>query len=216
MSNRTLNLVFESSKSRGVARLVLLAIADRSDDEGKAWCGTADIASRAAIARNHVIRHTTALSELGELEIGFRQGKNNTNLYRVLICPAAGQSQGGTVPPRAAACPTMGLNPSHHGTRTPRTPKNPKGKVEKFDPTSSELPFSSPAFSESWKTWCQHRKEKGHPLTPTTTRQQLAKLAAMGETRAIAAIDNSVTGGYQGIYEPKGNQAEKPRPKFQL
>lgn len=119
MSNRVLNSVFESSKARGVARLVLLCIADRADDEGKAWCGTADIANRAAIARNHVIRHTTALSELGELEIGFRQGKNNTNFYRVLICPTAGQSQGGTVPPRAAACPTMGRNPSHHGTRTP-------------------------------------------------------------------------------------------------
>ena len=36
MSNAILNAVFAHSESRGVARLVLLSLADRADDKGRA------------------------------------------------------------------------------------------------------------------------------------------------------------------------------------
>jgi hypothetical protein len=100
----------------------------------------------------------------------------------------------------------QGLHPNPHITQ-----KNPKGaKRERFDAGSVSLPFSSTQFSESWKSWIQHRKEKRQSLTPTATRQQLAKLGDMGEARAIAAISHSVASGYTGIFEPK-SQAEKPK-----
>ena len=92
MSNSVLTAVFEGSRSKGAARLVLLAIADRANNEGRAWCGTADIAKRAGILRNHVVRHTRLLSELGELEIGYREGKRSTNCYLVKACTMVGLS----------------------------------------------------------------------------------------------------------------------------
>ena len=125
MSNGVLTAVFEGSRSKGVARLVLLAIADRADDEGRAWCGTADIAKRAGISRNHVVRHTKLLNELGELEVGFREGKKNTNQYLVKPCPRAGLSQGGTVP--RGDCPTTGCSMSQGGAKhVPWWDTNPK------------------------------------------------------------------------------------------
>lgn len=142
MSNAVLNLVFDHSRSRGIDRLVLLSIADRSDDDGNAWCGTADISKRAGIERQHVTRHTNKLSLLGELEIGFREGPNKANRYRISICPTVGQSQGGTVPPRGAGCPKVVQNMSHSGTQTPRTHLTPKIDIS-----------SDPDFSVFWNAY---------------------------------------------------------------
>ena len=46
MSNAVLNAVFQHSKAEGVARLVLLSLADRADDSGRAWCGAKDFCTR--------------------------------------------------------------------------------------------------------------------------------------------------------------------------
>jgi hypothetical protein len=67
-----------------------------------------------------------------------------------------------------------------------------------------ELPFSSPDFLMFWGNWEQHRIEIKKKLTPTTKKQQLAKLGEMGEARAIAALKHSLAGGWQGIFEPQG------------
>lgn len=65
------------------------------------------------------------------------------------------------------------------------------------------LPFVSAEFSNAWKRWESHRKEIRKPLTPTTTEQQLKQMAAMTESAAIAMIENSIRGGYQGLFEAK-------------
>jgi len=64
------------------------------------------------------------------------------------------------------------------------------------------------AFRVAWGEWIQHRKEKGKPLTPSTASKQLKEVSALGETRAIAAIDYSILKGWQGIFE---NQNHTPK-----
>jgi len=81
---------------------------------------------------------------------------------------------------------------------------------ERFDAESVQLPFQSEKFSQAWSTWLRHRKEIGHPLTPTAMSRQLSKLKAMGEARAIATIEHSVANGWQGLFEPKPATNEKP------
>lgn len=71
------------------------------------------------------------------------------------------------------------------------------------------LPFDSPDFLMFWSNWEQHRIEIKKKLTPTTKRQQLAKLAEMGEARAIAALKHSLAGGWQGIFEPDNKSAKQ-------
>ena len=81
---------------------------------------------------------------------------------------------------------------------------------ERFDAESVQLPFQSEKFHLAWSTWAKHRKEIGHPLTPTATSQQLTKLSAMGEARAIAAIEHPVANGWQRLFEPKPDNDRGP------
>jgi hypothetical protein len=68
-------------------------------------------------------------------------------------------------------------------------------------PIPGEL--DSAEFRAAWDQWQQHRRELKKPLTQTATQKQLAKLARMGERRAIAALEHSAANGWQGIFEPK-------------
>jgi hypothetical protein len=74
-------------------------------------------------------------------------------------------------------------------------------------PKAVEIPseLSGAGFLESWNNWLSHRNEIKKPLTPTSTVQQLKKLATMGETRAIEAINHSIGNGWTGIFEPKSD-----------
>ena len=85
---------------------------------------------------------------------------------------------------------------SSSSTTTPKTNNNKERAV------ALVLPFDSPDFKLFGSNWQQHRIEKKAKLTPTATKQQLERLAEMGEERAIAALKHSMSNGWQGIYEP--------------
>ncbi len=94
MSNAALNAVFARSRARGVARLVLLSIADRADETGSAWCGVTDIAARAHIARSNVHRALDTLEALGELSSTSRAGRHGCNVYQLAPSLLAGGEPG--------------------------------------------------------------------------------------------------------------------------
>jgi len=73
------------------------------------------------------------------------------------------------------------------------------------------LPFGSEEFRKTWSDWKTHRKEKRQKLTPSTEISQLKKLSEMGESRAIAALRNSIEKGYQGIFESKESTSQPQR-----
>jgi uncharacterized protein YdaU (DUF1376 family) len=79
---------------------------------------------------------------------------------------------------------------------------------------SHSLPFADEDFASAWADWCQHRKEKKKPVTPTSAKLQLQELEDMGVDRAIKAIDHSIAKGYQGIFEPSQFNGQKPKPNF--
>ena len=73
--------------------------------------------------------------------------------------------------------------------------------------------LDSDMFKEAWGRWTAHRKEIGKALTPSTTKAQLKKLATLGVTRAVIAIDHSIENGWTGLFEPSTNgngQAKTP------
>jgi hypothetical protein len=69
-----------------------------------------------------------------------------------------------------------------------------------------------PTFREAWGEWEAHRREKKKPITPRSRTMAFKQLAAMGPARAIAAIENSIANGYQGIFEGKTQQQRDTRP----
>lgn len=83
MCMKTSQYVWQHSKAKGTARLVLLAIADHANDDGEADPGENRLASMAAVS-NRTVR--TALQDLetaGEIVIQPRSGR--TNLYIIPV-----------------------------------------------------------------------------------------------------------------------------------
>jgi hypothetical protein len=85
---------------------------------------------------------------------------------------------------------------------------NPPRVVALPEPPAS---LRTPQFLLAWESWQAHRKELKKPLTPTSTQQQLEKLAEMGPDRAVSTLRNSIANGWQGIFEEKSMPAQPRR-----
>jgi len=90
--------VWKHSKQKGTALLVMLAIADHTNDEhGVAWPSVRKLAERARTTRTHVQRLLRRLEEAGELQVLLRHGtvsttggSQKTNIYRVVVVESEG------------------------------------------------------------------------------------------------------------------------------
>jgi len=92
--------------------------------------------------------------------------------------------------------------------RSKEPPKSPTGD---FDPTKLEMPFPSADFVIAWSDFSKMRREIRKPLRETGAKASLKKLGAMGEARAIAALEHTTANEWQGIREPEQPVAKKPK-----
>lgn len=87
MSFKVTNWVWARSESRNGARLVMLALADRADDNGFAWPSVDDLAERTKLSPRAVQKAILCLVEIGELEVENGGGRHRSNRYRILPKP---------------------------------------------------------------------------------------------------------------------------------
>lgn len=92
MNPRVQDIAIRSS-SRGVTRLVLLALALELNEASVCTASTGRLAALAGIKRNHIGRHINKLVKAGEVAVELMAGPNRCNIYRLL--PGRGESQGG-------------------------------------------------------------------------------------------------------------------------
>jgi len=85
--------------------------------------------------------------------------------------------------------------------RTPSSSSSSSSSSSIKEESALVLPFESHEFAEAWHRWTKYRKEIKKPITPTMAESQLKNLAAMGEGRAIAMIENTISKGWQGLRE---------------
>ena len=93
------------------------------------------------------------------------------------------------------------------GNKKKSTGEKTADEIFSFDNFPENLRTDS--FLSAWSEWEKHKKEIRKKLTPSTMKKQLKKLSAMGEIKAIQAINNSITNGWQGLFEPKQSQQSK-------
>ncbi len=111
MAINVMSWAWRESRADGADLLVLLAIADQSnEDGGGAWPSVVGLATRARVSVRTVQRCLARLIELGELEVQYGAGHNGVNVYRVLM-------EGRPATP--SACHPVSLSP-----RQPVTPTN--------------------------------------------------------------------------------------------
>ena len=87
MSFKVTNWVWSRSESRNGARLVMLALADRADDNGQAWPSVDDLAERTKLSPRAVQKAIANLVEIGELEVENGGGRHRSNRYRIVPKP---------------------------------------------------------------------------------------------------------------------------------
>jgi hypothetical protein len=86
MSVQAMSWVLDHSKSRLASRLVLLAIANHSNESGQnAWPQVSTIAREAHVGERQVQRSLVELVALGELFVWLQVGPRRSNVYQVLM-----------------------------------------------------------------------------------------------------------------------------------
>jgi len=202
----------------GSALKVLLALARRADSSGRCWPSQPKIATDTGLRPRAVRGALARLRALALIETQTQPG--HATIYHVTPAPPCRPNNGGVAPP----CRT----PRHHdagdpGTAVPTTPappclqnntqeQHPKNKTQRTRPkargcAAAGMPLpaelDSDVFRQAWGRWQTHRTEIRKKLTPSTAVAQLRKLAAIGEVRAVAAINRSIEAGWTGIFEER-------------
>lgn len=180
-------------------------------ERGQLAIARADIAAALDLSEKQVRRALLLLEKSGEIRADFRAGLFNVvtvvkwDTYQpgaVGSGPTEGGGQGMTQGrPRADLGPTDKEGKEREEgkkVKNKKPPKSPKG-----DSAVIPAELETPEFQAAWSDWKAHRAEIRKPLTPTCLKQQLAKLAAMGTTRAVIAIKHSIANGWTGLFEPK-------------
>lgn len=223
MSNRCLNAVFAHSASRGVARLVLIAVADRANDQGMAFCGMDDLRdrTRASVSQIHVaLNHLRAA---GELIVEARKGPMGCNIYRLterLFCAKRDQSTIENNPqfdacagnaPSGSRRVDSGNQTQNSGNRSENS-GNRSQTLRPPDPNPYE-PIRTPiepanlfpdslreqaGFAEQWGEFEQMRRALRKPLTDGARRLILNTLAERPQ-EAGAALSLSIRRSWQDV-----------------
>lgn len=83
MSIRVMSRVWDHSQADGSQLLLMLAIADRSDDDGVCWPGIAYLAKKTRVSERQVKRMIKTAESAGEIYVRRSGGRARTNLYFV-------------------------------------------------------------------------------------------------------------------------------------
>jgi 3-oxoacyl-(acyl-carrier-protein) synthase len=78
-----------------------------------------------------------------------------------------------------------------------------KDKEDKNKESLFDIPevLNTPKFLQAWESWQAHRKEIRKPLTKQSVKMQMKTFAEWGVDRAVAAIEHTISKGWQGIRE---------------
>lgn len=128
MSVRVMTWVWEHSRSRLSARLVLLAIADHANGDGiDAFPSQVQLMRKTGLSERAVQKAIGELVELGELHVSTGGGRGHTNRYRVLMVER----------------PAEDVEPVNPAEETPFTGPNPAKKTPYNENPAGKTPYSA-------------------------------------------------------------------------
>jgi hypothetical protein len=83
MSIKVMTRVWESAPVKGGRLLILLALADFSDDAGRSWPSVATLARKARLTERQAQRCLIELTDQGLLQVSLNAGPHGTNVYEI-------------------------------------------------------------------------------------------------------------------------------------
>jgi hypothetical protein len=135
------NAVWEHSRQRSGALVVLLKLADYANDDGVSWPAISTLAKHARMSKRHVQRCLEKLQRDRELRVVQNRGRKGSNLYKICL-PPIGSERGdaGVSPDIAVAAPVtpmssnkdVSVTQSVNESSIEPTPIVPKGDDKEF------------------------------------------------------------------------------------
>lgn len=148
MSVDVMSAVWKQSKATGTALLLLLAIADNANSEGKAYPSVKRLAQKIRTSERNVQLLLRRLEELGELAIELQAEKRGCNAYYVLLGANGGEEDFTPAPkqpaPRGEEDFTRGGEEDFTGGVKVASP----GGVKRISPEPSVEPSIQPSLVE--------------------------------------------------------------------
>lgn len=206
-----MTLVWEHAPYSENKLIVLLALADWSNDEGCSWPCMQRLADKARIDVRSARRIVRVLEAAGLLETEKGGGRSKQNRYTLNLLkltrtqrpslenPDIRNTDIGGPETRTLEADTRTL-----GAQT-RTRVSSDPLVEPSEEPSLDPPYSGDEFKSALNSFKRHRKQIKKPLSPEAEHLLLLKLSRWPELTATRALEDAVINQWQGVFEPKDN-----------
>lgn len=175
MSVRSMARVWEHSQHGGTDLLMLLAIADFSDDQGTAFPAVDTLAEKCRMKSRNARYILRTLETSGELTIHQNQGPKGSNLYRINLDSLGVQHSAGVqciagVQPIAATPATHCTKPLQPIAAEPSlTVKEPLGRKSARSATMKTCPDDF-QVTDAMTAWANSKGFPGDRIEPETER----------------------------------------------
>lgn len=203
MSVRMMARVWDSGIEDRSELLVMLALADFCDDDGKCWPSMARIAEKARTTERGAQKIVRRLEACGWLSVDTGNGRGGCNRYTLnperetpnTVPPNAVHPEHGDTKPRTGVQKT----PNGGSPEPSRTIKNRHSKDarEVMDALCTVLSL------ETATAFADHRKAKRAKLTPRAAQLIAKKLAGHPDPDSVA--ENSIANGWTGVFPESTN-----------
>ncbi|HEX8382435.1 MAG TPA: helix-turn-helix domain-containing protein [Sphingomonas sp.] len=201
MSIRLMTTVWDLDLPPG-EKLVLLALADQANDEGRqCWPAVSTIMKRSGQGERTVRRALHDLEAKGHLTRHHRDG-GSTQYH---LHPGQIGTPAKSAPlPNATATPAKSA-PKPSGTTTSEKDK-PSRKKRAAKPPAFALPADIP--SEPWADFEDMRRRIGKPMTPKARDLAVTRLRKLADDGFPPGdvLNHSTLNNYQGLFPPKDDQ----------
>lgn len=204
MSIKIMSAVWELDGIDGTECLVLLALADHADDEGRCYPSISRLAKRTKLSDRGVQKVLSRLIEKGFVRVVPCAGQSGANVYFVTATPEP------CSPPEPRSPRTEFTTPPNHVRRTPE-PRSPKPSLTTIEPSENTRvrnALRSVLSQEAATAFMEHRKAKRSKLTPHAAELIAKKLADHPAPDAV--IEASILNGWTGIFPEKIGGPHEP------
>jgi hypothetical protein len=171
MSISTMARVWENSTHSGTALLMLLAIADFADDDGKAYPAVSTLARKCRTSPRNANLILAALRDSKELVIRIGKGTKGTNLYQIPKLPPVASftpEESYTLKPATSPPVASFLKPLKPATDKPSLNHHEPPEREQRSPKGSRI---TPDWKPNYST-VEWAKEKRPDLDPNEVAEK--------------------------------------------
>ena len=217
---------WQSKINRPAAKLVLLSLADRVGEGNVAWPSVARISRDTGLDRKTIMSCILHLEQIGLVSAEKKPGvvtaykllgvpSRHGDETELLPVPKTGQvpvPETGSVP-KTVQVPELGQDQcqkrdTHQSqkrdTNLPIEPTKNLPKKNRNLAKPDDIPNG--VDSAAWADLFQHRQQIGHPLTMIAAKKTATLLAKYPPAVQRSMVDTTITQGWRGVFEPKGQQ----------